>query len=54
LDTNRHTEPLAIGKNRGNFFKITLGYQQTPPEEVKLKIEDHLAACKSEPIPNVF
>lgn len=54
LDTNRHTEPLAIGKNRGNFFKITLGYQQIPPEEVKLKIEDHLAASKSEPIPNVF
>lgn len=54
LNTARHTEPLAVGKNAGNYFKIRLQAKQVIDDETKEKIEANISKIQKKWFPNCF
>ena len=52
--TTRHTEPLAVWKNKGNTFSIKLRAKETLSPEQKLLIEEELNTSKIVWFPNTF
>ena len=54
LETARHTEPLAVWKNTGNYFKIRLEAKKEITPEIKEKIESNIQKILKNWFPNCF
>ena len=54
LDTTWHHEPLAIGKNAWNYFKIKLQAKSVISPEIKEKIENNIKKIQQNWFPNCF
>lgn len=54
LETWWHETPLAVGKNKGNRFKIRLRRREELPEEKKKLLEEQLEISKKIWFPNAF
>ena len=54
LKTDRHHEPLAVGKNKGNHFEIRLRKRERLPAELKSGLESKLKKSKESCFPNAF
>lgn len=54
LETARHTEPLAVWKNAGNYFKIRLEAKKEITPEIKEKIESNIEKILKNWFPNCF
>jgi len=54
LDISRHSEPLSVGKNKGNFFTIRLRNKTKITDNIKETLERKLKECLSFWFPNTF
>ena len=54
LETARHTEPLAVWKNTGNYFKIRLEAKKGITPDIKEKIEWNIQKILKNWFPNCF
>ena len=54
LETAWHSEPLAVWKNVGNYFKIRLEAKKEISPEIKEKIESHIEKILKNWFPNCF
>lgn len=54
LDTTWHHEPLAIGKNAWNYFKIKLQAKSIISNEIKEQIENNIKKIQKNWFPNCF
>lgn len=49
-----HDEPLAVGKNKGNHFRIRLRKRASLPEQLKTELEARLEVSREAFFPNAF
>ncbi len=54
LESKFHHEPLAVGKNKGNHFRIRLRKQAPLPEYLKAILETQLEESRQIFFPNAF
>ena len=54
METSWHTEPLAIGKNAWNYFKIKLQAKSIISNEIKEQIENNIKKIQKNWFPNCF